>query len=163
MSIKESEGFWDNVLNPSVQETSLQSTSTNTTTETVDPCTLQDPQKQHEFLDSLRSTDGIDYEKLRKEATQLVQLRLELESKKRRADYRKIGKERYPDFAKKFPQFFDAIRTVEKHRLNEFLGVMHNMLDKLVQVKKKILTHTDMRTELFERELASRYYQRPSV
>lgn len=121
---------------------------------------LSDPQKQHEIIDSFRSTDGIDYEQLRQEATQLVALRRELERAGRKALFRKIGKEKYPNFAGRFPKFFDSIRLCETHRLNEFLNVMHMMLTKLSQVKNNVITHTEMRNEVFEKDLAHRYYKR---
>lgn len=118
-----------------------------------------DPRKQHEMIDALRSTDGIDYEKVRQDAIHLVNLRKELQKNRRIADYRKVGKERYPDFAKKFPAFFDSIRKVELDRLDEFIGVMHMMLTKMSQVKNKVLTHTEMRNQVFEQDLAHRYFK----
>lgn len=121
---------------------------------------LADPRKQHEVIDSFRSTDGIDYETLRQQATQLVALRIELERAGRKAMFRKLGKERYPQFATKFPKFFDAIRLCETHRLNEFLNVMHMMLTKLSHVKNNVMTHTEMRNEVFEKNLANMYYKR---
>lgn len=122
---------------------------------------LADPRKQHEYIDEkMRSTEGIDYDQLRRDALDLVNLRKTLEEQKRMSEFRHLGKERYPQFAKKFPHFFDSIRTVEKNRLNEFLNVMHMMLDKLNQVKENMLTHTEMRTQIFEKDLAHRYYKR---
>jgi hypothetical protein len=121
---------------------------------------ISDPQKQHEIIDAHRSTDGIDYEQVRKDAVALIDLRKQLQRKKRIADYRKIAKEKYPDFIKKFPNFFDSIRTVEIERLNEFTSVMHMMLSKMSDVKNDILTHTEMRNQIFENDLAERYYKR---
>lgn len=121
---------------------------------------LSNPQKQHEIIDSFRSTDGIDYEVLRQEATQLVGLRTELERAGRKAMFRKLGRERYPHFATRFPKFFDSIRLCETDRLNEFLNVMHMMLTKLSQVKNSVITHTEMRNEVFEKNLAQKYYKK---
>jgi|SRR6478609_9972925 len=144
------------------QDISVTTTTTaSTTTASTDIDSLADPVKQHEYVDNnVRSTEGIDYDQLRNDALELVNLRKELESQKRMSEFRKVGKERYPYFAKKFPHFFDSIRTVEKNRLNEFLNVMHMMLDKLNQVKRNVLSHTEMRTEVFEKDLAHKYYQR---
>lgn|SRR6478609_405570 len=136
---------------------------TNTPNTSNDRDTLEqmaDPKKQHEIVDSHRSTDGIDYEKVRRDAIALVALRKELQRNRRIADYRKVGKERCPEFAKKFPAFFDSIRTVELERLDEFEGVMHMMLSKISDVKNNVLTHTEMRNQVFENDLAGRYYKR---
>jgi hypothetical protein len=121
---------------------------------------MADPQKQHEMVDALRTTEGIDYEKVREDATSLVALRKELQKTRKIADYRKIGKQKFPEFAKKFPNFFDSIRTVELNRLDEFTSVMHMMLTKMSDVKNNVLTHTEMRTQVFEKDLADRYYSR---
>lgn len=169
LPVKESDAFWDKVINDrnskKSDSTSTSSSSSTTrphdpnTTDTIDPEIMADPKKQHEFLDSFRSTDGIDYEQLRREATELVELRKSLEAKKKISEYRKIGKERYPNFAKKFPQFFESIRTCESNRLKEFLNVMHLMLSKLTLVKNNAMTHTEMRNEVFEKNLAHKYYK----
>jgi len=124
---------------------------------------VADPYKQHEIVDSCRSTDGIDYTKVRLEATQLIALRLELERKHKMGDFRKMGKEKFPYFANKFPQFFESIRTCETHRLDEFSGVMNMMLSKLDQVKNNVMTHTEMRNQVFEKNLAGMYYKRKTA
>jgi hypothetical protein len=126
----------------------------------VNPNEFADPQKQHEMIDSLRSTDGIDYELLRKEAILLVDLRKEMEKKGKMSLFRKVGRETYPQFVSKFPKFFDAIRTVETSRLNEFLNVMHMMLTNLSLVKNNTMSHTEMRNRVFEQDLARKYYCR---
>jgi hypothetical protein len=115
---------------------------------------IANPKRQHEIVDSSRSTDGIDYKKVKEEADALVKLRIELQNKKRIADYRRIGKKRYPEFVKKFPAFFDSIRTVESDRLTEFTQVMHMMLNKMCQVKDNMISHTEMRNQVFEENLA---------
>ena len=37
---------------------------------------------------------------------------------------------------------------------------MHMMLSKISDVKNNVLTHTEMRNQVFENDLAGRYYKR---
>ena len=161
------ESFWKNIIKSKEEPTPTAPAAPNPyamptpdANGNFDPESFQDPVKQHEMVDSIRSTDNIDYNQVRMEANGLVELRKELEKKKRMSDFRKIGKERYPFFVGKFPRFFDSIRTCEYHRLNEFVGVMEMLLTQLCKVKDSAMTHTEMRNQVFEKDLAAKYYRR---
>ena len=116
-----------------------------------------DLQKQHEFVDTLRSTNGIDYEKVQNEAQKLLQLRLTLQKQNRLSEYDTIGSKLYPNFAVRFPHFFKSIKTVESDRIEEAVSVMMTMFQNLVKVQNGELSHTAMREQFFEQDLASRY------
>lgn len=72
-------------------------------------------------------------------------------------DFERVGSEMYPKFYQKFPKFFDSIRTVEMDRLEEVVEIMHMILEKMDAVKRGEMTHTEMRTLVFEKDLAQKY------
>jgi len=121
------------------------------------PEAIASAEEQHKIVDNGRSTEGIDYLQLKQEADNLVTLRINLEREGRLSDYNSVGGTMYPDFCRKFPKFFENIKTVEFSRLNEVIEIMHMILDKLNRVKNGEMTHTEMRTQVFEKDLAERF------
>ena len=121
------------------------------------PEAIASAEEQHKVVDSYRSTDGIDYMQLRDEADALVVLRVNLQRENRLCDYDRIGGGMYPEFKRKFPNFFSSIKTVDMDRLEETVNIMHLILDKLDKVKSGEMTHTEMREQVFEKDLAERF------
>lgn len=119
-----------------------------------------DLNKQHEFIDNLRSTNGIDYDSIQKQAEKLVDLRIKLENEGKLSQYDAIGNKLYPDFSRKFPNFFKSIKNVEKNRLDESKEIMYMILHNLSKVKNGEMTHTQMRNHVFENNLASRFVKK---
>lgn len=121
-----------------------------------DPETLNNLEKQHELVDTqIRSTDGIDYAKVRLEAEDLISRRKQGTPT---SELRRFGRSSYPYFANKFPHFFQAIvQDCEIHRLDEFSKVMHTLLDGLERVQAGNLSQSELRKGLFETQLANRY------
>lgn len=118
--------------------------------------TVASLEKQHEMVDTqMRSTDGIDYAKVRQEAEELL-------TKRRQgiktAELQTVAARDYPYFSTKFPQFTKSItKDCSLSRLSEFTKVMHSLLDGLEKVQRGELSQTALRESLFEKELATRY------
>ncbi|RKO87255.1 hypothetical protein BDK51DRAFT_28299 [Blyttiomyces helicus] len=110
--------------------------------------------EQNKLMDQKRSTDGIDYTEVKKEAEMLISLRKSLEREGKIEDFKVIGESRFPNFKNKFSNFFEIIRTFELSRLDEFMHVMEIMFHELSRVQKGEVTHTEMRESLFEDKLA---------
>lgn len=118
--------------------------------------TLASLEKQHEVVDTqLRSTDGMDYARIRREATELIEKR---KSGMSSVQLKALAIKDYHYFATKFPQFTQAIvKDCEVRRLDEFVEVMHKLLDGLEKVQNGRLSQTELRQTLFETELANKY------
>ncbi len=113
-------------------------------------------ERQHEVMDTeVRSTDGIDYIQVKREADELINLR---KSGMSSSDLSARATQDYAYFSNKFPQFVKSIvKDCEVRRLDEFTQVMHKLLDGLDNVQKGCLSQTALRQSLFERELANKY------
>lgn len=123
------------------------------------PESIANAEEQHRQVDSFRSADA-DFDSLKAQANQLVLLRLELTRAKNLDDFERRGSEMYPEFSSKYPTFFKSLKTIPLARLEESIGVMHRMLNDLEKVKRGEMTHTEMRTQLFEKELAEKYVRK---
>ncbi|RKO94850.1 hypothetical protein BDK51DRAFT_34356 [Blyttiomyces helicus] len=110
--------------------------------------------EQNKLMDERRSTDGIDYSEIEKEAEMLITLRKDLERQGKMDNFKMIGESLFPNFKKKFGNFFEIIRTFELSRLDEFMHIMEVMFHELKRVQKGEVTHTEMRESLFEDKLA---------
>ncbi len=113
-------------------------------------------ERQHEVMDNdVRSTEGINYVQVKREAGELIALRNSGMSSK---DLQMRAEREYPYFCSKFPQFLKSIvKDCEVRRLDEFTKVMHKLLDGLENVQKGRLSQTALRQSLFETELANKY------
>ena len=108
-------------------------------------------QNQHKWVDeTLRSTNNIDYEEIRQEASEMLKVR---------SNGDRDSFEKFVLLKSKFVCMFDAIKNCDTSRLKEFEEIMNNMLDKLVQVQKGNVNFTDVRTKIFEEDLAHRYFR----
>jgi hypothetical protein len=143
--------------------------ATGATGATREPQTTQPDlgslKQQHEYVDvNLRSTEDVDYYMtMRKNASLLLTLKKELEDRDRLDDFDMVGRRVCPMFAEKYPQFFNYIKKCEKHRVNEFRNVMEQMFTNLCQVAQGAQTHTEMREQFFEQDLARRYYTHGAI
>lgn len=141
-----------------VTDDNEESATETTSTPAPDMASLKD---QHEYVDkNMRTTaDVAHYKEMRKSASLLLTLKRELDGRDRLDDFDKVGKRVAPVFSEKYPQFFDYIKKCERHRLEEFRGVMFMMFDNLEKVAEGKMNHTEMREQVFEKNLAQKYYK----
>lgn len=120
--------------------------------------TLASLERQHEVMDTqVRSTDGIDYPKVKKQAEELIAKRKEGIPT---GELTALAKRDYAYFSTKFPQFLKSIvKDCEVDRLDEFRRVMDTLLSGLENVQKGTLTQSDLRKTIFEGALATQYFR----
>ena len=107
-------------------------------------------QSQHEYVDNnIRSTNNIDYEKIRIEGKKL------LYNRRNNINYENINKN-----LKGFKNIYESIITCESTRLDEFEEIMDKMLNRLIDVQNGNDNLANVRNDIFEKDLAERYYKK---
>lgn len=107
---------------------------------------------QHEYVDkNLRSTANIDYEQIRKEGLEFLQ-------KKRNGET--LEKNSFPLLRTKFNYLYESIDKCDSTRLDEFEGILNNILNRLINVQQGKETFTTVRNDIFEKELAQKYMRK---
>lgn len=118
---------------------------------TSDMLTMQEQQRNR---DKDRTTEGLDYNKVKTEALALIDIHV-----KDKKNYYRRGAAEYPEFKARFPKFFDTIGKLELTRTAEFRSVLDLIIGDLLKVSNGQMTHTEMREKVFEKELAQKYYK----